>query len=348
MKFFSYYVGAGNPAVLDASYIRDTDFSASDKSTWPGAWDMHFGSTSDAVFPGDKVFFEPDGSGGQRVVRIERTDHSEHILADSTGQGEHQNRADLLDMSCHTVDGHAGGPAQKRSAAASFKAQMKRSAHSVLAVALKEKMKLVAGTDNRDALKASNDALAKGAAKAFFAGAEDSRTYAQLLEFAAELKTLNGSVFLDHTRNTDDVSAMVIIQRRLDGLKRGWSDLGLTPAASARLRILTAAGEVDSGYDEVAVAANAEHLVMLSPLVNGKFVELRPGNDRLTTFAYSDSGDPEIVEATTLPSGESVEFAYETSTTFDPATATWSAEAPLFSANARRIIVRLAAQEESE
>ena len=331
-----------SPLVLHANNLRDVDWTEEVKQQYAGTY--VFGFTDDPVFAGDIVIH----SNGANW-RIERADHGEHILADVTGNGEHQNRADLLDMSCHTVDGHAGGPAQKRAAAASFKAQMKRSAHSVLAVSLKERMKLVAGTDNRDALKSSNDSLAKGAAKAFFAGAEDSRTYVQLKEFAADLLNMPGSDFLfSDNRQPNDVGAMVVIQRRLDALKRGWASLGVTPKASARLRILTAAGEVDSGYDEVAVAANAEHLVMLSPLVNGKFVELRPGNDRLTTFAYSDSGDPEIVEATTLPSGESVEFAYETSTTFDPATATWSAEAPLFSANARRIIVRLAAQEDAE
>ena len=344
MKYYAALVASGL-----IEYLQDTDWADSEKAGGRAVGYI-FGSAEDGdVFLGDKVLFTGTGtvSDPYVVTGVERADHGEHILAVSTGRGEHYDRADGLASACHAADGHAGGPAAKAQAQADFNAHMKRSGWSVLAVSLSAVMKTVAGTDNRDALRASNDNLARAAAKAFFA--DEGRTYVQLREFAADLLNMSGSDFIfSDNRQPNEVGVMVVIQRRLDALKRGWASLGVTPKASARLRILTAAGEVDSGYDEVAVAANAEHLVMLSPLVNGKFVELRPGNDRLTTFAYSDSGDPEIVEATTLPSGESVEFAYETSTTFDPATATWSAEAPLFSANARRIIVRLAAQEDAE
>ena len=339
-KFFTFF-GGQNPWLMSGQ-ANDVDFTAEQKSTWPSQYDYHFGSTDGDIFPGDEIHHEPDGSGGRRVVKIVRLDHGEHIVADSSGHGEHPARANALAGHCHAADGHAGGPAAKAQAQADFAVHLKDSGWSLIAVALSERMKTVAGTDNRDALRESNDNLARAAAKAFFA--DEGRTYPQLREFAADLLTMSGSVFIGENRQPDETAALAAITARLDALKRGWSDLGLTPAASARVRILTAAGEVDSGYDEVAVASGAEHLVMLSPLVAGKLVELRPGNDRLTTFAYSDSGDPEIVEATTLPSDESVEFAYETSTVFDPATATWSATAPLFSQNAKRVFVRLAAQ----
>ena len=343
MKHVAYMLAAGqypyeNRPIVEAGYvgsggISDTPISDEIKSRLSAT----FGFASfDEFLPGDTVKVVDDVA-----IRV-RADHGSHILADSSGIGEHPARANSLAGHCHAADGHAGGPAAKAQAQADFAVHLKDSGWSLIAVSLSAVMKTVAGTDNRDELRDSNDDLARAAAKLFFADA--GRTYPQLREFAADLLTLPGSSFIGANRLPDEETALAAITARLNALKRGWADLGLTPAASARVRILTAAGDVDSGYDEVAVDANAEHLVMLSPLVAGKLVELRPGNDRLTTFAYSDSGDPEIVEATTLPSDESVEFAYETSTVFDPATATWSATAPLFSQNAKRVFVRLAAQ----
>ena len=290
--------------------------------------------------------FKPGDSFEHRegqLVRLIPADHSAAFEVRTDGRGEDAERWSGAGTACHAAEGNHVGHPNRSAAFAHLAETLKTVADSGLAISLRKRMLLVAGSDNVDALNAAKSVLARQAADLFFAG-DAERTYPQLVEFKDDLLNLSGDVFIDENREVDEEGALAAITARFNALKETWAVASFVLAGPAAVSRFNAAGVLDTAVAAVSVAQGDAFSVMMTYLRGGGLLRFKATNGvmQFVSAEEEDASNPVVVG--TLPSSETRTLEYaQTATAAD---ADWGAS-PVLSASVSEVFVRLAAAEDA-
>ena len=289
--------------------------------------------------PGDRIRH----NRGENCVLVP-TDHSAAFEVRNDGRGEDLQRWLGAGSACHAAEGNQVGHPNREAAFAHLAETIKAVADSGLAISLRKRMLLVAGSDNLEALNAAKTTLAQKAADLFFAG-DAERTYEQLVEFKDDLLNLSSDVFIDENREVDEEGTLAEITARFNALKATWAVASFVLAGPAAVSRFNAAGVLDTAVAAMSVAQGAAFSVMLSYLRGGGLLRFKATNGvmQFVSAEEEDASNPVIVG--TLPTSETRSLEYALTAT--AADADWGAASPVLSASVSEVFVRLAAAEDA-